>query len=138
MCMNDFVKRLYDFMSIYRIFWSQNSHYKYFTDIYRYFTNIFSKIPTHACVKETLDDFFPKKTPKNRRFITNFFCQNVHVRRVLHSCDFSMENSIFFNGKIDIFRFFDTKSAIFPIMFFESVKIILKNKPFIFNLMIYK
>ena len=30
MCMNGFVKRLYDFRGIYRIFWSQNSHYRYF------------------------------------------------------------------------------------------------------------
>ena len=27
MCMDEFVKRLYDFRGIYRIFWSQNSHY---------------------------------------------------------------------------------------------------------------
>ena len=51
MCMDEFEKRLYDFMGIYIIFWSQNSHYRYlpifndiyryFTDIYRYFTDIF-------------------------------------------------------------------------------------------------
>ena len=35
--MDEFVKRLYDFRGIYRIFLSQNSHYRYFTDIYRYF-----------------------------------------------------------------------------------------------------
>ena len=33
MCMDEFVKRLYDFMGIYRIFWSQNNHYRYFTDM---------------------------------------------------------------------------------------------------------
>ena len=33
MCMDEFVKRLYDFMGIYRIFWSQIV----ITDIYRYF-----------------------------------------------------------------------------------------------------
>ena len=27
MCMNEFVKKLYDFKGIYRIFWSQNSHW---------------------------------------------------------------------------------------------------------------
>ena len=42
MCMDEFVKGLYDFMGIYRTFWSQNSHYRYFTDIYRYFTDILS------------------------------------------------------------------------------------------------
>ena len=43
MCMDGFVKRLYDFMGIYRIFWSQNSHYRYlliFTDILSIFTDI--------------------------------------------------------------------------------------------------
>ena len=36
MCMDEFIKRLYDFMGIYKIFWSQNSDYRYlpiFTDI---------------------------------------------------------------------------------------------------------
>ena len=37
MCMNEFVKRLYDFMSIYRFFWSQNSLYQYLPIFYRYF-----------------------------------------------------------------------------------------------------
>ena len=41
MCIDEFVKRLYDFKGIYRIFWSQNSHYRYFTNIYRYFTDIY-------------------------------------------------------------------------------------------------
>ena len=43
MCMDEFVKRLYDFMGIYRIFWSQNSHYQYLPIFYRYlpiFTDI--------------------------------------------------------------------------------------------------
>ena len=37
MCMDEFVKRLYDFRGIYRIFWSQNSHYRYLPIFYRYF-----------------------------------------------------------------------------------------------------
>ena len=48
MCMNEFVKRLYDFMGIYRIFWSQNSHYRYLSIFYWYFTDIFSEIPAQA------------------------------------------------------------------------------------------
>ena len=36
MCMDEFVKRLYDFIGIYRIFWSQNSHYRYLPIFYRY------------------------------------------------------------------------------------------------------
>ena len=43
MCMDEFVKRLYDFMGIYKFFWSQNSDYRYlsiFTDILSIFTDI--------------------------------------------------------------------------------------------------
>ena len=84
MCMDEFVKRLYDFMGIYKIFWSQNSDYRYlpiftdiyryFTDIYRYFTDIFSKIHTQA--------------------------------RVLHSHDFSVEKSVFSNFSAKNRRFY--------------------------------
>ena len=99
MCMDEFVKRLYNFMGIYRIFWSQNSYYRYlpifidiyryFIDIYRYFTDVFSEIPAQA--------------------------------RVLHSRDFSVEKSVFFS----IFRrkigdFIDF-SPIFPLIDFSSV-----------------
>ena len=77
MCIDEFVKRLYDFMGIYRIFWSQNSHYRYlpiFTNIYRYFTDIFSEIPAQA--------------------------------RVLHSRDFSVEKSVFSNFSAKNQRFY--------------------------------
>ena len=37
MCMDEFVKRLYDFMGIYKKFWSQNSDYRYLPIFYRYF-----------------------------------------------------------------------------------------------------
>ena len=43
MCMDEFVKRLYDFMGIYKKIWSQNSDYRYlpiFTDILPIFTDI--------------------------------------------------------------------------------------------------
>ena len=43
MCMDEFVKRLYDFMGIYKKFWSQNRDYRYlpiFTDILPIFTDI--------------------------------------------------------------------------------------------------
>ena len=88
MCMDEFIKRLYDFMSIYNIFWSQNSDYRYlpifyrylpifyryFIDIYRYFTDIFSKIPAQA--------------------------------RVLHSRDFSVEKSVFSDFSVKNRRFY--------------------------------
>ena len=84
MCMDEFIKRLYDFMGIYKIFWSQNSDYRYlpiftdilpiFTDIYRYFTDIFSKISAQA--------------------------------RVLHGRDFSMEKSVFSDFSMKNRRFY--------------------------------
>ena len=84
MCMDEFVKRLYDFMGIYKIFWSQNSDYRYlpifyryFTDICRYFTDIFSKIPAQARVLHSRDfsvekSVFPDFLAKNRRFYRFF------------------------------------------------------------------
>ena len=45
MCMDEFVKRLYDFMGIYKKIWSQNSDYRYLSIFYRYlpiFTDILS------------------------------------------------------------------------------------------------
>ena len=94
MCMDEFVKRLYDFMGIYKIFWSQNSDYRYlpiftdilpiftdiyryFTDIYRYFTDIFSKIPAQVRVLYSRDfsvekSVFSDFSAKNRRFYRFF------------------------------------------------------------------
>ena len=84
MCMDKFVKRLYDFMGIYRIFWSQNSHYRYlpifyqyFIDIYRYFTDIFLEISAQARVFHSRDFLVEKAAfsdflVKNRRFYRFF------------------------------------------------------------------
>ena len=84
MCMDEFVKRLYDFMGIYKKIWSQNSDYRYlpifyqylpiFTDILPIFIDIFSKIYAQA--------------------------------RVLHSRDFSMEKSVFFDFSAKNRRFY--------------------------------
>ena len=43
MCMDEFVKRLYDFMGIYKNFWSQNSDYRYLSIFYRYLSIFFQK-----------------------------------------------------------------------------------------------
>ena len=89
--MDEFVKRLYDFMGIYRIFWSQNSHYRYF----------FRKANTCAGeIKVTgyFSEKTPKKSPKNRRFF--------HFFRPKHACEARAPQSRFFSGKIGIFRFF--------------------------------
>ena len=56
--------------------------------------------------------FFLEKRPKNRRFfhfIADFFGQNAPMRRVLHSCDFSMEKLVFSNFSAknrEFYRFF--------------------------------
>ena len=103
MCVDEFVKRLYDFMGIYRIFWSQNSHYRYLLIFYRYlsifyrylpiFTDIFSEIPAQA--------------------------------RVLHSRDISVEKSVFFDFSAKNRRFYrfspDFSSNRFFLFFFFSV-----------------
>ena len=63
MCMVEFVKRLYDFMDIYRIFLSQNSYYRYFIDI-------FSEIPAQTrvlCSRDFTDFSF------DRFFLCFFF-----------------------------------------------------------------
>ena len=82
MCMDEFMKRLYDFMGIYKNFWSQNSHYRYlliFIDILSIFTSIFSEIPAQARAlhghnfsmeKSVFSDF----STKNRRFYRFFLC----------------------------------------------------------------
>ena len=77
MCMDEFVKRLYDFTGIYRIFWSQNSHYRYLPIFYRYFTDNFSKISAQARMLHSLDfsvdkSIFSDFSAKNRRFYLFF------------------------------------------------------------------
>ena len=121
MCMDEFVKILYDFMGIYRIFWSQNSHYRYFTYILPYFSRNSS---TCVCEIKVRCFFFrkkAKKSSKNRRFfhcIGNFFILSAIYRRFFRpkrACEAHAPQSQFFGGKIGIFRFFGKKSAILPI-----------------------
>ena len=93
MCMDEFVKRLYDFMGIYKKFWSQNSDYRYlpiFTDIYRYFTDILL--------------IFYRYLPIFYRYFFKNSCTSARAPQ-----------SRFFGGKIGFFRFFDEKSTILPI-----------------------
>ena len=67
MCMDEFIKRLYDFMGIYKNFWSQNSDYRYlpiFTDIlpifYRYLPIFFQKfLHKRACSTVAILLIFP-------------------------------------------------------------------------------
>ena len=94
MCMDEFVKRLYDFMGIYRIFWSQNSHYLYLPIFYRYFTNIYQYLPI----------FFQKFQHKRE-------CSTVAI--------FRWKNQYFWIFRPKIGYFIDF-SPIFPLINFSS------------------
>ena len=94
MCMDEFVKRLYDFMGIYKNFWSQNSDYRYLPIFYRY-----------------LPIFYRYFTDIYRYFFKNS-CTSARAPQ-----------SRFFGGKIGFFQFFGKKSAIlsiFPLIDFSS------------------
>ena len=49
MCMDEFIKRLYDFMGIYKIFWSQNSDYRYLLIFYRYLPIFYRYFFKNSC-----------------------------------------------------------------------------------------
>ena len=93
MCMDEFVKRLYDFMGIYKIFWSQNSDYRYLPIFYRY-------LPIFYRYLSIFTDILPI-------FYRYFFKNSCTSARA--------PQSGFFDGKIGFFLFFGEKSAILPI-----------------------
>ena len=80
MYMDEFVKRLHNFMGIYKKIWSQNSHYRYFTDIYLYlpiFINIlqifFHKfLHKRACFTVVIFQWKNRYFPIFRRKIGDF------------------------------------------------------------------
>ena len=51
--MDEFVKRLYDFMGIYKKIWSQNSHYRYLPIFFQKFL--------HKCARAPQSQFFDGK-----------------------------------------------------------------------------
>ena len=74
MCMNEFVKRLYDFTGITDIL---PIFYRNLPIFYRYFIDIFSEIPAQARVLHSLDfsvekSVFSDFSVKNRRFYRFF------------------------------------------------------------------
>ena len=89
MCMDEFVKRLHDFMGIYKKISSQNSDYRYLPIFYRYLPIFYRYLPI----------FY--------RYLPIFFQKFLHKPRA--------PQSRFFGGKIGFFRFFGQKSAILPI-----------------------
>ena len=104
MCIDEFVKRFYDFMGIYKKFWSQNSDYRYlpiFIDIYRYFTDIYRYL---LIFTDILPIFFQK-------FLHKRACSTVTI--------FRWKNRFFpiFRRKIGDFTDF---SPIFPLIDFSS------------------
>ena len=102
------MKRLYDFIGIYIIFWSQNSHYQYlpiFTDIYRYFTDIlriiFQKFQhKRACSTVTIFRWKNRYFPIFRRKIDDF-------------TDFSSAFSFLCQPKTDFSTIYRPKKTIF-------------------------
>ena len=109
MCMDEFVKRLYDFMGIYKNFWSQNSDYRYlpiFTNIYRYLPIFYRYLPIFTDILPIFTDIY--------RYFTDIFSKIPAQARVLHNRDFSVEKSVFsdFSAKNRRFyRFFPDFSS---------------------------
>ena len=103
MCMDEFVKRLYDFMGIYKKFWSQNSDYRFlpiFTDFYRY-------LPIFTDILPIFTDILPI-----------FFQKFLHKRACSTVAIFRWKNRFFpiFRRKIGDFTDF---SPIFPLIDFS-------------------
>ena len=108
MCMDEFVKKLYDFMGIYKIYWSQNSHYRYLPIFYRYlpiFTDIlpifFQKfLHKRACFTVAIFQW------KNRYFL-------IFRRNIRDFTDFSSAFSSRCRTKIDLLTIYRLKKTIF-------------------------
>ena len=111
MCMDEFIKRLFDFMGIYKIFWSQNSDYRYLPIFYRYLPIFTDILPIFTDILPIFYRYLPifyRYFTDIYRYFTDIFSKISAQARVLHGRDFSVE-------KIGFFRFFDEKSAILPI-----------------------
>ena len=70
MCMDEFVKRLYDFMGIYKIFWSQNSDYRYLPIFFQKFLH--KRVYSTVAIFRWKNRFFPIFRRKIGDF-TDFF-----------------------------------------------------------------
>ena len=121
MCMDEFVKRLYDFMGIYKKFWSQNSDYRYlpiftdilpiftdilpiFTDIYRYFIDIYRYFTDILPIfTDILPIFFQK-------FLHKRACSTVAIFPLI---DFSFDFSSQYRPKTDFSTKYRPKKPIF-------------------------
>ena len=105
MCMDEFVKRLYDFMGIYKNFWSQNSDYRFLPIFYRYLPIFYRFLP-----------IFYRYLPIFYRYFFKNSCTSARAPQ-----------SRFFGGKIGFFPIFRRKigdftdfSPIFPLIDFFS------------------
>ena len=107
MCMDEFVKRLYDFMGIYRICWSQNNHYRYlsiFIDILPIFFHKFQ----HKRACSTVSIFQWKN-----RFFFRFFEEKSANLPIFPLIDFSSIFSSRCRPKIDFSAIYRPKKTIF-------------------------
>ena len=112
MCIDEFIKRLYDFMGIYKKFWSQNSDYRYlpiFTDILPIFTDIYRYL---SIFYRYFTDILPIFTD----ILPIFFQKFLHKRACSTVAIFRWKNRFFpiFRRKIGDFTEF---SPIFPLIF---------------------
>ena len=132
MCMDEFVKRLYDFMGIYKIFWSQNSDYRYlpiFTDILPIFTDILSIffqkfLHKRACSTDAIFRWKNRVFPIFRRKIGDFTDFSPNFPLIDFSSDFSSRCRL----KTDFSTKYQPKKPIFcSLVLHKSVCLILKK-----------
>ena len=117
MCMNEFVKRLYNFRGIHRIFWSQNSHYRYLLIFYRYLSIIFQKFQhMRACSTVAIFRWKNRYFPIFQRKIGNF----INFSPIFLLIDFSSTFSSRCQPKTDFWAKYRPKKTIFLSLVFNN------------------
>ena len=109
--MDEFVKRLYDFMGIYRIFWSQNRHYRYLLIFYRYLQIFF----------DILSIFFFKNFSTSARAPQSRFFDGNRYFPIFPSIDFSSVFSSRCRMKTDFSEIYRPKKMIFCSLIISKV-----------------
>ena len=81
MCMDEFIKRLYDFMGIYKKFWNQNSDYQYLPIFYRYLPIFYRYFFKNSCTSA--------RAPQSRFFGGKIGFFPIFQRKIGDFTDFS-------------------------------------------------
>ena len=125
MCMGEFIKRLYDFMDIYKKIWSQNSDYRYLPIFYRYLPIFTDILPIFT---DILLIFFQKFLHKRAcstvaifRWKNRFF--PIFRRKIGDFTDFSSDFSSRCRPKTDFSAKYRSKKPIFCSMVPNSTHI---------------